>query len=97
VTVHAHSWGPVRHGRFSGEPHRPCLTCSVITLDLYLYCELCGEPISDPDDRGEYHHIDPETRAVLALWDSDHAPVPEAGEAPYDEDESDDSFSTGRN
>lgn len=31
---HQHEWGPVESARFTGNPHRKCLTCGEITLDL---------------------------------------------------------------
>ena len=31
---HEHEWGPVETSRFTGNPHRKCLTCGEITLDL---------------------------------------------------------------
>lgn len=81
--THTHNWGPIQRGRFAGEPNRPCMTdgCTVITLDLYLYCTDCGsEVVTTADEPGIYHHIDSRT-------DSDHAPMPEAGEAPETEDD----------
>lgn len=91
--THTHTWGPVQHGRFSGEPSRPCtdLDCHHITLDLYLYCDVCGGPIADVDEHGKHHHQDPDTGEVVHWMDADHDIVPETGEAPYDEDEARDS------
>jgi hypothetical protein len=83
-TSHVHTWGPIS---FTGEPRRECSGCSVITLDLYLYCEACGEALSDPDTHGKYHHIDYDTGDMLPDFDHDHDHDPETGEAPYDEDE----------
>lgn len=88
---HRHTWGAIQRGRFTGEPSRPCTDpeCRDITLDLYLYCTLCGEPVSDPDADGKYHHLDPETGAVNTDADSYHTPDVESGEAPYDEEDGD--------
>lgn len=88
--IHTHLWGPVQTSRFSGEPNRPCTDpdCTVITLDLYLYCQFCHGPIVTTDEPGVYRHIDPDAPdADLAYWDDDHKIVAETGEAPYDEDE----------
>lgn len=83
--THTHTWGPIQQSRLSGEPSRPCtdFDCKDITLDLYLYCGTCFEPLSDPDVDGVYHHVDPDTRAIVT---ANHEPVPETGEAPYDEE-----------
>lgn len=31
---HVHHWGPIERAPFTGNPHRRCLYCLVITLDL---------------------------------------------------------------
>lgn len=33
-TDHVHQWGPIEHARLTGNPHRKCTGCDVITLDL---------------------------------------------------------------
>ena len=33
-TIHEHEWSEIRHARFTGNPHRECLDCGDITLDL---------------------------------------------------------------
>lgn len=88
IDEHAHQWGPVRQSHLSGEVSRPCTVsgCRHITLDLYLYCTVCGGPVSDPDSDGKYHHLDPETRQLDLSFDAGHTPDVESGEAPYDEE-----------
>jgi hypothetical protein len=34
MTDHEHTWGEVEWSRLAGTPHRKCLTCNVISLDL---------------------------------------------------------------
>jgi hypothetical protein len=29
-----HKWGPVEHARFTGNPHRKCQLCGMVSLDL---------------------------------------------------------------
>ena len=31
---HVHNWGPIEHARLTGNPHRKCTGCSMVTLDL---------------------------------------------------------------
>lgn len=86
--MHNHSWGAIQTARFSGEPSRPCTDpdCNHITLDLYLYCQNCCGPVSDPDESGEYHHIDEVTRAIDLRMDAACVLDVASGEAPYDEE-----------
>lgn len=30
-----HEWGPVERSHIAGTPHRKCLWCKMVTLDLY--------------------------------------------------------------
>jgi hypothetical protein len=34
MSEHIHNWGPIESARFTGNPHRRCLDCRAVTLDL---------------------------------------------------------------
>ena len=67
--AHTHEWGDVEEARFTGNPHRKCKTCRVITLDLY-----------DNDDDGslgscgcvDYHYADCPTRQPVTDYLPDY-------------------------
>lgn len=71
---HVHQWGPVERAPMTGNPHRKCTTCPVVTMDLGdddedTTCPVCGQD-NDPAGGGCscYGTSDPELDDAHARW-----------------------------